>query len=285
MIIKFFSSFCDSKNCKDVYERLCEVSDIFEYNKTIKFTINDDFTHAIIINCAMPTLNIPKERVIGLAFEPPAFLNLSQEFINYAIKNISKYYIGDKNNLQLQLPLPFIEHHGYMWHITPLKSIAFKSKLMSIIISEKIYAFGHLYRHKLVKKILENNLPIDIWGRGCIYYDIINDDRIKGNFTDTEPYLDYKFHICIENYQLNEYFSEKITNTLLTSTTPIYFGCHNIDNYFPEQVIKLSGNENDDILLIMDIVSNPNKYIKKINLNLVKDNINLIKNINSIFDL
>ena len=105
MRIKFFSNFCDSKECKEKYERLCEVHKILNYisnsnsngnNNNIFITTEDDYTHAIILNTAMPLLTIPKEKVIGFAFEPPAFLGLTQEFINYAEKHIGKYFIGDR---------------------------------------------------------------------------------------------------------------------------------------------------------------------------------------------
>lgn len=75
-IIKIFTSFGRSQGSIDVYTRICELENDPEFNKTYKFTVNNDYTHAIILNTAMPTLNILKENVIGLAFEPPQFLGL-----------------------------------------------------------------------------------------------------------------------------------------------------------------------------------------------------------------
>jgi hypothetical protein len=73
--IRFFSSFCDSDNCKNVYERLCEVDLLDNYgpDKEIYITTGDDYTHAIIMNTTTPHIiqGIPKENVIGIAFEPP----------------------------------------------------------------------------------------------------------------------------------------------------------------------------------------------------------------------
>lgn len=71
--------------------------------------------------------------------------------------NIGKYYIGDK----MDLSMPFIEHFAYMWYRTPLKTIQpNKTKIMSIMISEKLNAKGHKYRHILVQEILKTNLII-----------------------------------------------------------------------------------------------------------------------------
>jgi hypothetical protein len=117
--IKIFCSFAPSEKCKDVFEKInyCDKISFYGKDKKYYFTNDDDFNHAIIINTAMPKLIIPKENVIGLAFEPVYFLGLTREFIKYAKKHIGRYFIGDKNDL----PEPFIEHFAYMWHSRPPK--------------------------------------------------------------------------------------------------------------------------------------------------------------------
>lgn len=279
IIVKIFSSFSTSENCKEVYERLNESHLIQNYGKDIVFTLEDNYTHAIIQNVAMPNLIIPKENVIGFAFEPIRFLLLTDDFINYAQKYIGKYYIGDTTNL----PKPFIEHYSYMWHLEPLKYIPVKKSIMSIIISDKLVTHGHHYRHLLVNEILKTDLPIDIYGTGCKFYKNITDSRIKGKFNEKEPYEFYYFHICIENVQSNHYFSEKITNPLLCNTNPIYLGCKNINSYFPDYITNLSGDINDDMILIKNILKEPLKYNKKIDIHYVKDKINLIKHLLELF--
>lgn len=268
--IKFFSSFCSSENCKEVYERLYGKYD------DIIVTTGDDYNFAIIINTAMPILKIDKKNVIGLAFEPNNYLGLTPQFIEYAKKYIGKYYIGDKSLLSNDLPEPFIEHYAFMWHTTPLKSIPIKNSLMSIMISQKLNAPGHKYRHKLTQEIIKRNLPIDIYGRGCKYH---KSQYLKGEFKEIEPYESYHFHIAIENFQTNAYFSEKITNPLLCSTQPIYLGCNTIDNYFPNMVTHLSGDIMKDIVMIEDILKNPEKYKKEINIMSVKQTINLFNHL------
>lgn len=278
--IKIFCPFASSKNCKEIYERINYASEIEFYgnNKKVYITDDDDYTHAIIINTIIPDLKIPKKNVIGLAFEPIPFLGLNTTFIEYAKKHINKYFIGDN----LNLPDPFIAHFGYMWHSRPPKEITYKPNLISIIVSEKCFAPGHIYRHKLVEKIIELNIPIDIYGRGSTNY--VYKDRIKGQFNDTEPYDNYLYSICIENYASNHYFSEKIITPLLFNCMPIYLGCKNIDSYFDtNNTIKLSGDISSDILLLKNIIINPDKYyMKTYNKRNIKT-VNLIENIETIF--
>jgi hypothetical protein len=285
MRIRFFSNFCDSNHCKINFERCFESSLLNYYgiNKKIYITNEDDYTHAIILNTDMPLLNnnIPIKNVVGLAFEPINFLGLTDNFIEYAKKNISKYFIGDKINL----PEPFIEHTAYMCHITPIKEVPVKNKLMSIMISQKTIAPGHKYRYDMVNAILNTNLPIDIYGKGCFNFTKDNADRrIKGEFLEKEPYEDYYFHICIENFQSNEYFSEKIINPLLYSSTPIYLGCHNIKKYFPNDVICLTGDVKNDIEMLSEILCNSMKYYKKPDLEEIKNSTNFFRNLDKIFE-
>ena len=270
LIIKFFSSFGSSAGCIEANVRVSELHNDPAYNTAYRFTLGEDYTHAIIMNTAMPVLTIPKENVIGLAFEPLIFLNLTQPFIEYAQKHIGKYLIGEKKNL----PPPFIEHFGYMWHITPLTAAPVKTQLMSIMISHKLRTSGHQYRHTLCKRILNSNLPIDIYGNGCKYYSNILDTRFKGEFTDNEPYENYLFHIAVENGVTPHYFSEKIMNPLLCQTTPIYLGCQNIDTYFPKTVLKLTGDIEEDMALLTDICQNKERYLKNIDVSKVKQTIN-----------
>jgi hypothetical protein len=231
----------------------------------------------------MPDIkHIPKQNVIGLAFEPYVYLGLTEEFVQYAIKYIGKYFIGDT----MGLPEPFIEGFSYMWHNPPLKQLPIKTKIMSMMISDKASQSGHIYRHELVQKILQTNLPIDIYGRGCKFYKHLNDPRIRGEFVEGEPYNDYQYHICIENCQTNHYFSEKIMNPLISNTIPVYMGCRNIDSYFPDMVIKLSGNIEEDISILRQLIIDT-KFEKPgiiIDIEKVKNTIYLLRNIDTIYE-
>ena len=270
--IRVFSNFCDSNHCKNVYTRLCETT-------TNIFTTNDDYTHVIIINTAMPDIHhISPKNVIGLAFEPPAFLHITPKFIEYAIKHIGKYFIGSVD----RLPAPFIEHFAYMWHNPPRYLKMNKTNIMSIVVSRRTDAPGHIFRHRLISRILQTTLPIDIYGNGCGLYST-TDLRIKGEFVEHEPYDSYQFHICIENYQINHYFSEKIINALLVETTPIYCGAHKIDEYFPNSVITLPVDINSAMILLTQICADPFQYKTNINVNNVKKTINLLENIDKLY--
>lgn len=114
IVIRFFCSLGSSNASNEAYSRVSEllndpafdkerqfIAECSQATDAYRFTTGEDYTHAIILNTAIPMLTIPKENVIGLSLEP---VILSPAFIAYADKHIGKYFIGE----QRDLPAPFI---------------------------------------------------------------------------------------------------------------------------------------------------------------------------------
>jgi hypothetical protein len=316
--IKFFSDYCVSAYCKQGYEKIALYKPIEYYGKHEKlyFTTTETYTHAILLNCPVPpNLQVEKQNVVGFAQEPPdnSFLRLNHNnFIPYAIEHIGKYFIGSVGNLP---STTFIGHHGFLFHDIPppihsLIPSHQKPKIMSIMVSYKKNTIGHIYRHALVSHILKYNWPIDIWGNGADEYKRKktvgmgtgmngssggggvgggeNSKYIKGNFNSmSELCKEYAFTIAIENTSHEHYFTEKLINPLIYNTIPIYWGCKKINEYFPKHAIRLTGNINTDIVLIHRVLRNPQYYINeyKINREAVLEKVNLITNLDKIFDI
>jgi hypothetical protein len=285
ILVKIFCTFASSESCKQVYEKInCgRGMELYGENKKIHITDNDDYTHAIILNTAMPPLKIPKQNVLGLAFEPVQFLGMTPEFVQYALQHIGKYLIGDTVH---SLPSLFVPHFGYLWHSPPpplLAEMTMKTRIMSIIVSKKTTAPGHAYRHKLTQEIIKRGLPIDIYGNGSTKYSSF--PRVKGPFDDdVQPYRDYLFSICIENFRSGHYFSEKIITPLMHNCLPIYHGCINIHAYFDkEDVITLTGDTERDIPRLIAILINPRMYYRRTCTDKNKKTVNLIENLENLF--
>jgi hypothetical protein len=293
--IKFFSDFCDSYTCKSHYERMCMVDEIDYYGKMKKMyiTCTETYTHAIFLNCPTPSnLQVDKKHVIGFAQEPPntPYLRLTQNnFVEYAIKNIGKYFIGSTGGLPSST---FLGNHGFLFYETPkyINDFSTKNKLMSIMVSKKMFTVGHRYRHALVQNILNQNLPIDIWGNGVELYrqQYGNNKYLKSSFKSMkEMCKDYVFTIAIENTSHDHYFTEKIINPFVYNTIPVYWGCSKVENYFPNHVIPLTGDIHIDMEAIKFILKNPQQFINrhKIDIEMVLNKVNLIKNIENLFDI
>jgi len=143
--IRIFADFCDSAHCKHAIESIslfCKNIELYGANKAVFITDGDDYSHVIIWNTGMPNIrrDIPKENVIGFAYEPIVYLGLTHKFIEYAIQNIHKYYIGDTNGL----PLPFVEGNCFLTYNAPLPVLRPKTRRMSLMISQKAQQPGHI---------------------------------------------------------------------------------------------------------------------------------------------
>jgi len=121
--------------------------------------------------------------------------------------------------------------HGYLgWYFHQdynyLKALAIptKNKLISCIASNLLQLKGQRQRSRFVH-LLQRKFPqIDFFGKGINFIP----DKMNG-------LLSYRYSIAIENTSADDYFTEKINDCFLTYTVPLYYGCKNIDKYFPEK--------------------------------------------------
>ena len=298
--IKIFAHWADSNTIFNKVMNEYDWESDNKYGVDYIFTKDNDFTHAILIDLAMPNISINKENIIGLAQEPATHfhfecrvINSKDKFINYFKNNVKKYFIGSTKSFKLIPSVPFIEKMSYQLPYMSYKIVnnfiehyPEKNGLINYVYSWKNPGYPtHLYhyRHKLGNHIFKNKLPIDIYGSvtNSLKKNFPNNYHIKYAFDWKDVhkvYENYKFSIVIENVREPEYFSEKILIPLLCGCIPIYLGCTNIDHYFKDYVIHLSGNIEKDIDVIKTIINNPDKYYKKINIKEIKEKFHL-KNI------
>lgn len=124
-----------------------------------------------------------------------------------------------------------------------------KTKLVSVVSSDKAFTAEHRARLEFVAKLkVEFGDKIDVFGRGI------------ANFADKRDVLDaYRYHISIENCSIEDYWTEKISDSYLALTFPIYHGCKNISEYFPkESFIKIDIYNADEAIEIIRTVINSN---------------------------
>ena len=106
-----------------------------------------------------------------------------------------------------------------------------KTKLVSMIASNKRMCSDHIYRQQMIAKF---SGKCDHFGRG--YREIPN--KIDG-------LKDYCFSIAMENGTYPNMVSEKITDCFMTGTIPIFYGINNIGDFFnTDGIITLDDNFN-----------------------------------------
>ena len=115
------------------------------------------------------------------------------------------------------------------------RNIYKKSKLVSMIASNKGYTEGHRRRLRVVEKYFQKYGGDDLYGWG-----------LPQEIPLTEKYIglkDYMFSFACENANYPTYFTEKLTDCFACGTIPVYYGTAGVAQYFdPDGIIFLDQN-------------------------------------------
>jgi len=133
-----------------------------------------------------------------------------------------------------------------------------KSKNASTISSPK-----WTHRNKFLYEAAQQNPgTIDMYGPDIMEQVFGDNYKPLHQKYKNEAIEDYRYSIAIENSQQQNYFTEKINDCYLHLTMPIYWGCPNIGDYFPEDSFYLVEMSNPQE--IQEILNKPieEKHIK-----------------------
>lgn len=123
---------------------------------------------------------------------------------------------------------------------------------ISMLCGDKNWAPGHIVRHEIWNRQNEIIIPKKFYKpKETNILKIFNDNIDISSTRDKTEMFESMFHICVENNNANNYFTEKLIDCIISKTVPIYYGCPNIGEYF-----DLNG---------MIIIKSPNDCIEKIN--------------------
>ena len=106
----------------------------------------------------------------------------------------------------------------------------------------------YTFRTKFIKE-LSKYKKVDLAGRH-------NKNIGLGSYNKINFLSSYKFSIAMENSEGEGYISEKIVDSFLAGTIPIYYGGYNVDQYINKNAFILIRGEKDMMKKI--------DYIKKI---------------------
>lgn len=224
----------------------------FHYNLNVDFI----YDAALFINTPKDKIKIKvkKGNVFCLVGEPAYKANFLKGYNLYMYKRLHQYdkvFSIIKNGANVVEGQPFLGwyENKYSYNDWINLSLPNKTKTISCISSDKLTTCGHRLRFSFVEKLKNESLSIDFYGRG--YKQLL--DKHEG-------LRDYKYSIAIENGVFKNYFSEKIMDCFLNYTVPIYYGCQNISDFFPENsyiYIDIKDKEKS-IKKVEDIIKNDN---------------------------
>jgi hypothetical protein len=201
-------------------------------------------------------VKVNKDNILHLCLEPANEVSKYRQYANKLVKTIYNQFDTKNNNI--------LSHGALPWHVN--KDYNFLSNLkyenltkrdeIIWVTSNQRSSKGHNARMDYLDRIKE--LPfVHLYGRG-----------IRPIEDKWEVLQNSKYAIAYENFQNDYNWTEKITDCFLSYTMPIYFGCNNIDNFFPKNsYIQLDPTDKHAHLFLQEIVKS-NKW---------QDNIEQIK--------
>ena len=242
---------CNWSSNEEVTKRLLTQ---FKTNETdvsnLEFVYGDEYDLMVVFGYVTEPIKI-NDKVILFPQEPTWSGGHQKSFVD----NIKPYCFDRTKYNQQEKIIETVAHMFYggrgpweegfdFWNYNNLTSNEFiKTKGFCSFISNRglneiSHPEGCLYgeRVNLVNNIYDKVPFIDFYGWG-------NEGNLKPFVLKKgETIKDYKFCLTVENSSEKYYISEKFYDCILTNTIPIYYGCTNIKEYWPENGFILLDN-------------------------------------------
>ncbi len=255
----------------------------------LEITSGSNFDYLITFNNSSEMLSVSRDKNIVFTMEPSWSHCIQDAVLDNSFKVFSSVgRFAHRDNVEMAPTLMFSEDSGgsTQSHVkqagegikTSMEQYLSyenfdKPKKCSMILAAHGAIAGspkhpdslYLQREKLLVKIFESDLDIDVYGRGWQ----INDPRYKGYAEYKEDALrDYEFSIGIENSKEDYYISEKITDCFMNNCVPIYDGCNLAHEFYnPKSFEKIDVGSGSVIEDIRNIIEGSNKkyidYVKE----------------------
>lgn len=184
--------------------------------KNIEWVRRDSRDETVVYTDTQIPTRVSSKSIAWL-LEPKEISSVGYNFAKENYKSFDSIWTYDKELIDT-IPNAQFYPFGGCWIEYKQRKIYNKTKLFSIISSDKKMTDGHSLRHKIIAK---SNNKIDVFGQG--YHPI--DNKIEG-------LQDYRFHFVVENVKKDYWFTEKLIDCFVTGTIPIYWGCPSIGDFF-----------------------------------------------------
>jgi hypothetical protein len=206
-------------------------------------------------------LACPRGRTILVTTEPSSIKTYGNDYLaqfgilvtylepwSFRHPNAIPSHGGEHWHYGLRLPHPFT------YDELKARKPPAKDKAISVICSSKQERHTlHFSRYAFVQRLIAAMPEIDVFGRG-----------VRPVQDKSEAIDPYRYHIAIENQICPHYWSEKLADTFLAFSLPIYAGCPNVGDYFPpESYIPIDIHNFDASLATIRETLATDPYVKR----------------------
>jgi Glycosyltransferase family 10 (fucosyltransferase) C-term len=130
-----------------------------------------------------------------------------------------------------------------------------KHRLLSTVCSNKQQTHTlHDRRYRFTEALKERLPGLDVYGHG-----------VRDMDDKAESLHDYRYHVAVENHRGLHHWTEKLADPFLGLALPFYYGCPNIEEYFPpESCIVIDMDDVDAAAGIIRRAIQDNEYEKRL---------------------
>lgn len=222
------------------------------------FSPEGDYDYTIVLNYPERTYQVscPPDNIWAIMQEP--YIKGNFEWMKNGHEMYTKVFTHDPPNSDekyIRSPPLLAWYIGKSYDDLSHMHIPQKNKCLSFVSSKKSNFKGHRKRISFIDDLLkEESLQFDLFGRGF--------HQIEDKWDALAPYY---FSIAIENTSKEDYWTEKIADCFLAYTVPIYYGCTNIEDYFPKKsCILIDIDDPEEAKEIMRKLPNKNEWKKRL---------------------
>lgn len=165
---------------------------------------------------------------IFIALEPPTVqpqvyesLQMNKDKFDLILTLSDTYQVSGPNVVQW----PF----GSSWLPLSEWQLPHKTRLCSMIASQKNQTIGHQMRHEIIRALNKSNVTCDILGGG---YTPIQNKK--------DGICPYMFTVVVENTKVGKYMTEKLIDALACGAVPLYWGTEFAAKIFPGAIITFN---------------------------------------------
>jgi len=202
-------------------------------------------------------LACPRENTLLITGEPSSITHYGRSFLAQF-----GHVLTSQEPWAIKHPMVIRRQPGLLWYyggsdergtfdVLATAPVPEKTKSISTVCSSKAMSHTlHAQRLAFTKRLMQDLPELDVFGYGMGHLD---------NKADAiDP---YRFHLVIENHSSPHHWTEKLADAFLGYSLPVYFGCTNLQDYFPpESFIQFNLRDYDQTYARLRDLIGSNEY-------------------------
>ena len=207
----------------------------------------DDMPRASANLCGDPraidTPSCSRSRTLFVTTEPSTITRYGKHFVRqfgHLLTSQEAKALPHPHAIRSQTGMPWF--YGKPYDEIKRTPPILKTKLFSTVCSSKRQGHTvHAKRYEFTQRLAQAIPELEIFGHGVRF--------VERKADAIDPYA---FHLAIENHCAPHHWTEKLADTFLGYAVPIYYGCPNVFDYFPEDsLIRIDINDFEGSLRII----------------------------------